>query len=524
MKKGQIFKQKMAAVMLSLVLAVTTMIVPSALSAKDVSAAESNQEIFNHLTMAVMISGQTQSDFGGGKGTVDNATAAYYTALKYASQKKTTINADEFCKSMSNNFAGGRTYTKNVFQSVPSSGPCQYDASTNKVTVNNGMGDSLQSYYLGEKKNSDGSSTMYGVWKDWEDDIEPYFIAIKVKSGKIVSYSQIDYEFVMNFNDGYGINVLPKTSITLRTGLSLDGYKSSAIIYRWNCKALNINNVTGKKDSTYGSLYTIPSSKTGKTISDQALIVSACIYNEKNKEYFEIASTQQMISIKNCKLAFSYRHFVGNNTEPGKGTTLNAGDAYWFSLDGADFGWDIGNGSGAGRQTFYKLECKLNGKTLTATDVEKNLKNSQLSIGIGAGGGCPNRIISPKKAGKLTIKATIYQNKKVLKTLSKTYTVKDNSVKKTTLSSAKNVKGKKILVKWKKNKAGDGYQIQYSTTKKFTKGNKTKTISKNKTTSYTIKKLKKKKTYYVRIRTYKKISGKKCYSGWSKVKTVKIRK
>ncbi|MFR8616242.1 MAG: fibronectin type III domain-containing protein [Anaerostipes hadrus] len=50
------------------------------------------------------------------------------------------------------------------------------------------------------------------------------------------------------------------------------------------------------------------------------------------------------------------------------------------------------------------------------------------------------------------------------------------------------------------------------------KESKTKTISKNKTTSYTIKKLKKKKTYYVRIRTYKKASGKTYYSGWSSVK------
>ncbi|MFR8616964.1 MAG: fibronectin type III domain-containing protein [Anaerostipes hadrus] len=56
------------------------------------------------------------------------------------------------------------------------------------------------------------------------------------------------------------------------------------------------------------------------------------------------------------------------------------------------------------------------------------------------------------------------------------------------------------------------------------KESKTKTISKNKTTSYTIKKLKKKKTYYVRIRTYKKVSGKTYYSEWSSMKKVKIKK
>ena len=98
------------------------------------------------------------------------------------------------------------------------------------------------------------------------------------------------------------------------------------------------------------------------------------------------------------------------------------------------------------------------------------------------------------------------------------------SVKTTKLKSVKNAKGKKMTIKWVKNTAGNGYQIQYSTSKKFAKGNKTKTISKNKTTSYTIKKLKKKKTYYVRIRTYKKVSGKTYYSGWSSVKKVKIKK
>ena len=98
------------------------------------------------------------------------------------------------------------------------------------------------------------------------------------------------------------------------------------------------------------------------------------------------------------------------------------------------------------------------------------------------------------------------------------------SVKTTKLKSVKNAKGKKMTIKWVKNTAGNGYQIQYSTSKKFAKGNKTKTISKNKTTSYTSKKLKKKKTYYVRIRTSKKVSGKTYYSGWSSVKKVKIKK
>ncbi|MGN0521072.1 MAG: fibronectin type III domain-containing protein, partial [Eubacterium sp.] len=70
-----------------------------------------------------------------------------------------------------------------------------------------------------------------------------------------------------------------------------------------------------------------------------------------------------------------------------------------------------------------------------------------------------------------------------------------------------------------------GYQIQYSTSSKFTsKTTKTVTVSKNKTTSKTISKLKAKKKYYVRVRTYKIVSGKKIYSAWSKAKTVTTKK
>lgn len=95
---------------------------------------------------------------------------------------------------------------------------------------------------------------------------------------------------------------------------------------------------------------------------------------------------------------------------------------------------------------------------------------------------------------------------------------------KTTLSSVKNVKGKKMTVKWKKNTVGSGYQVQYSTDKSFKTSVKTVTIKKNKTTSTTISKLTKGKNYFVRIRSYKTGSKVKYYSSWSSVKNVKINK
>ena len=67
-----------------------------------------------------------------------------------------------------------------------------------------------------------------------------------------------------------------------------------------------------------------------------------------------------------------------------------------------------------------------------------------------------------------------------------------------------------------------GYQVQYSTSKKFT-GAKTKTLTSYKTTSVTLKSLKAKKTYYVRVRTYKTVNGKKYYSAWSSYKYKKTK-
>ena len=82
---------------------------------------------------------------------------------------------------------------------------------------------------------------------------------------------------------------------------------------------------------------------------------------------------------------------------------------------------------------------------------------------------------------------------------------------------------KAVSVEWKKVSGVSGYEIQLATDKKFKKNKKTVTIKKQKTTKTTVKKLKAKKKYYVRVRTYKIVNGKKVYSSWSKVKTVKTK-
>ncbi|WP_448903452.1 penicillin-binding Tp47 domain C-containing protein [Eubacterium sp.] len=84
-------------------------------------------------------------------------------------------------------------------------------------------------------------------------------------------------------------------------------------------------------------------------------------------------------------------------------------------------------------------------------------------------------------------------------------------------------KKKSITLKWKAVKNVKGYEIQVATDKKFKKNKKTISVNRQKATSYIVKKLKAKKTYNVRIRTYKIVNGNKIYSAWSKTKSVKTK-
>ena len=96
-------------------------------------------------------------------------------------------------------------------------------------------------------------------------------------------------------------------------------------------------------------------------------------------------------------------------------------------------------------------------------------------------------------------------------TVKQTFTIRPP---KTSITKVK-AGSKKLTLSWKALTGTiTGYQLQYSTDKGF-KNAKSVVIKKAKTSTYVIKKLKPKKTYYIRIRTWKKVSGKKIYSEWS---------
>ena len=93
---------------------------------------------------------------------------------------------------------------------------------------------------------------------------------------------------------------------------------------------------------------------------------------------------------------------------------------------------------------------------------------------------------------------------------------------KPSLRTVKSPAKKIITAKWKKDKTITGYQFYMSTNKSFKTGTLAREYKSNKT-QFKIFGWKSKKTYYLKMRSYKKVGGKKIYSDWSSVKKVKVK-
>ena len=118
--------------------------------------------------------------------------------------------------------------------------------------------------------------------------------------------------------------------------------------------------------------------------------------------------------------------------------------------------------------------------------------------------------------GKYTYAVCVYKGSIKGEYVGKTYYY----LKQNRISSVKNNASKKATVKWTRNTKANGYQVNYKTGKK----QKTITVKSNKTLNKVLKSLKKKATYSVKVRSYKKVSGVTYYSEWSSAKKVKIKK
>ncbi len=221
-------------------------------------------------------------------------------------------------------------------------------------------------------------------------------------------------------------------------------------------------------------------------------------------------SSQNSVKLRN---GVDYTVSYSNNVEPGTASvTIRAkGNNY--------------TGSIVKNYTITKADISTLASSLSRSAYTYNKKAKKPSVTVKYGaitlaGGRDYTVSYSKnvKVGQASVKIT-GRGSHYTGTITKTFKINPKGTKLSKLTK----KSKGFQVKWKKQATQTtGYQIQYSTSKKFNKA-KTKTIKKTKTTSASIFKLKKKKAYYVRIRTYKKIGSKKYYSGWSKAKKVKTR-
>ena len=217
--------------------------------------------------------------------------------------------------------------------------------------------------------------------------------------------------------------------------------------------------------------------------------------------------------------------------EPITVTTAKDGNQWYFkTIDGktadVDFErtvsvWTKGENPDAGKVTSVALSgtsYTYNGKVRTPSVSAKD----------SAGNAIPKSEYTVKyDSGRKNVgqyKVTITFKGKYSGTYYRTFRILPKGTKLKKVSSGK----KSFTAKWSKQKTQTtGYQVQYSLKKNFKSRAKTATIGKAKTTAKKVTGLKKKKTYYVRVRTYKKvkINGKKTklVSAWSSVKKVKTK-
>jgi len=268
--------------------------------------------------------------------------------------------------------------------------------------------------------------------------------------------------------------------------------------------------------------------------------------------------TANGIKIKYSKVAGAKGYYIYRSTSKNgtykKVTTVESGSTLSYTDTGAGTSSDTN-----GKTYYYKIQAYA-GDSVSAESAVKSVRYlkaetissiSKTSSGYAkltwkknskASGYYIYRKVSGGEYKKVkTIKSsdtTSWKDKNISKNKKYTYYVKayygsSVSTKANTLSimvpsktsiSSLTSKTASFTVKWKKNSSVTGYQIQYATNSKFTSGKKTVTVKKASTVSKTVTGLKSAKKYYVRVRSYKTVGGKKFYSDWSKVKTVTTKK
>ena len=205
-------------------------------------------------------------------------------------------------------------------------------------------------------------------------------------------------------------------------------------------------------------------------------------------------------------------------------------------------GWMIDKQPDIGVKGSKYKECTVCGKVLQTAEIPalgaKDISGAKVTVAskVTFTGTSRKPAVTVKLNGKELVKNTDYtvkysNNKAIGKA---TVTIKGKGkytgvIKKTfkivpmkQVITSVTAKTKAFAVKWTKDLNVDGYQIKYSTKSDFS-GGKSVYVKKNTTVSKTFTGLTAKKTYYVKVRSYKTVNGTKYYSSWSSAKKVKTK-
>lgn len=260
--------------------------------------------------------------------------------------------------------------------------------------------------------------------------------------------------------------------------------------------------------------YTGRTSKTFKIVGDVHEITKDCIKAIPDFEYTGSAITpvvtvtvDAVVLIKNNDYRISFQ----NNIERGTAIVIVEGLGKYNGVVQSEFKIvqsSLKTAKVKLPSSYFIYDAKAKKPTASVTKAGRTLKlNTDYTVSYSNNTGIGVAKVILKGKG----------NYKDSQTVSFNILPKGTTIKKITKGK------KKATVKWKKQTTQTtAYQIRYSL-KKNMKSSKTKTIKNVKTAKTTIKKLKSKKTYYMQIRTYKKI-GKKYYcSPWSKTVKIKVK-
>lgn len=213
-----------------------------------------------------------------------------------------------------------------------------------------------------------------------------------------------------------------------------------------------------------------------------------------------VKANSSSVQISTDKSAATVRVTVTDASFHGKEVSIVCYDPSW---NGAQTDWSVKSGHVA-----YLGQTKLGTPSTFTFRLNSKAAEGNYTLVLGVGGNKIEQKFSFDAPKKDTDGDTGYVKPPVIEN-KKTVSLKAPSIK-------VKVKGKKVTVSWKKIKGAKGYQV-YTAKKKKGKYKRITTLKKATKVKYTFS-LKKKKKCYIKVRAYKKVSGKMVYSKYSKIK------